>query len=410
MDKIIRTLSVTLDLAQISSMDNTNVIEKFSDINFSNHSFLHHSDRSTYIALEIAKKLNLDENKLKLIYLAAQLQDIGSVNSLRKSNTSESFIKQHCIYGAEILKCFPVFPEISEILLYHHENWNGTGPMGKIENEIPIESQILRISDLVEVSYNENMPSYKQRDLIIDWVKNNKDKIFSPYISDAFLDIASKDLFWFDIEAMNSLNFILSKTFPGLYTDIDLDEFNTIALIFSKIIDNKSNFTARHSREIAVLAYNVSKFLGYDDEKCLKMKISGLLHDIGKLAIPSEILDKESALTGEEFSIIKSHVYYTKTILEEIEGIEDISRWASNHHEKLNGNGYPQSLTSSDLSEECRILAVCDIYQALTEDRPYRKGLKREKAYAILDGMVNDGFICKIAVKNLKETLASYKM
>jgi HD-GYP domain-containing protein (c-di-GMP phosphodiesterase class II) len=143
----------------------------------------------------------------------------------------------------------------------------------------------------------------------------------------------------------------------------------------------------------------------YDEEKCIKMKIAGLLHDIGKLSIPIEILDKNGKLTPEEFDIIKSHVYYTRIILDKIEDIPDISEWASNHHEKLNGAGYPAGITGAELSEESRILAVCDIYQALTEDRPYRCGLKVEKALSIMDDMVDGGFICRDALKHLKSAV-----
>jgi HD-GYP domain-containing protein (c-di-GMP phosphodiesterase class II) len=156
---------------------------------------------------------------------------------------------------------------------------------------------------------------------------------------------------------------------------------------------------------ISNLAFMVSKYLGYSEEKCLEMKIAGLLHDIGKLAIPNSILDKNGSLTQDEFSIIKSHVYYTKMILDGIEDIREISDWASNHHEKLNGTGYPRNLDESKLFEESRIMGVCDIYQALTEDRPYRNGLDKNKTFAILDGMVLDGLICGDALNTLKEAL-----
>ena len=195
-------------------------------------------------------------------------------------------------------------------------------------------------------------------------------------------------------------NIIKSQSCEELYKYIE--DFEKIAYMFSEIIDNKSKFTAKHSRNISNLAYEVSKYLNYPEEKCVKMRIAGLLHDIGKLAIPSRILDKNSSLSADEFSIIKSHVYYTKIILDRIEDIPDISEWASNHHEKLNGKGYPRALSSKDLSEESRIMAICDIYQALTEDRPYRKGLSNEKTFSIMYEMVNDNFICGKTVGYLK--------
>ncbi len=89
--------------------------------------------------------------------------------------------------------------------------------------------------------------------------------------------------------------------------------------------------------------------------------------------MPREILEKPASLTPEEFTIIKSHVYYTKYILDGIEGFEDISRIAGNHHERLDGNGYANGVRGEELSLYERVMAICDVYQALTEERPYRK-------------------------------------
>lgn len=203
------------------------------------------------------------------------------------------------------------------------------------------------------------------------------------------------------------MDIILNREKPKFDIYIDLNNFEIIAEIFANIIDSKSSFTAKHSKGIAKLAYEVSRCIGYDCDKCKKMKIAGLLHDIGKLAIPLSILDKKGSLTPEEFEIIKSHVYYTKIILDRIEDIPEISIWASNHHEKLNGRGYPAGLTAESLSQESRILGVCDIYQALTEDRPYRDGLGRERALSIMKDMADNNFICKDALNNLKDTLSA---
>jgi HD-GYP domain-containing protein (c-di-GMP phosphodiesterase class II) len=201
------------------------------------------------------------------------------------------------------------------------------------------------------------------------------------------------------------MDFVLDNISPKLNTDLNLHQFEKIAYILASLIDGKSRFTAKHSRGISELAFRVSKHIGYNEEKCLIMKIAGLLHDVGKLAIPNSILDKNGSLTKSEFSIIKSHVYYTKIILDRIEDIKEISDLASNHHEKLNGLGYPRKLNSDNLSIGSRIMCVCDIYQALTEDRPYRNGLSQEKAFSILDEMVSDGFVCNEALLQLKETL-----
>ncbi|MCY6485659.1 HD-GYP domain-containing protein [Clostridium aestuarii] len=405
LDKTIRAISTALDLAEINSVENIEIVEKISNIDYSRHHFTHHSKRTAYIALKLSNLFNLNDQYRKSLYIASLLHDIGAVNSLKITHTSATFIKEHCINGANIVKPFPIFDDISDIILYHHENFNGSGPIGLKDSKIPLASQIIRIADLVELLYDESHPPYAQKNTIIDWINTKANTIFSKEIVDAFMKISSVEAFWFDLENVTFIDLILDKISPKINNYLDLKEFETIASVFSNIIDAKSNFTARHSRGISELAYMISKHLKYSEEKCAKMKIAGLLHDIGKLAIPSNILDKNGSLTSEEFSIIKSHVYYTSIILERIEDIPDISAWASNHHEKLNGKGYPRGLSSKDLSEESKILAVCDIYQALIEDRPYRKGLSRTKAFAILDEMSEENGICKSALKHFKNAL-----
>jgi HD-GYP domain-containing protein (c-di-GMP phosphodiesterase class II) len=108
-------------------------------------------------------------------------------------------------------------------------------------------------------------------------------------------------------------------------------------------------------------------------------------------------------LTAQEYSTIKSHAYYTRLVLDKIDGIQDICDWASNHHETLNGKGYPESLDYNSLSLESRIISVCDIYQGITEDRPYRAGMSRVEAFKIIDEMVNIGNMDGTVVKMLKE-------
>lgn len=402
---VIRAMSLALDLTQISGYALEEVVHQEASFSTSNHVFLHHSKRTNFIAISIGNHLRLSEDQLKELYVSSLLHDIGVTSSLKSSHNTEAYIKDHSSIGAEIIRSFPYFHNIGDNILYHHENYDGTGAFGLKEEEIPLLSQIIRISDLVEISFDERKPSFLQRENIRNWVKSNSLHLFSEEIAEVFLSISKTDMFWFDMETIGVMEEHSHIKYPTIDIDLNLQEFMPVAYIFSKIIDSKSKFTAEHSYGISELAFRVSKYLKFDEEKCLKMKIAGLLHDVGKLAIPNDILDKPGALSREEFSIIKSHSYYTKIILDTIEGIEDISFWASNHHEKLNGTGYPRLLNKDSLDECSRIMAVCDVYQALTEDRPYRKGLEKKKAFEILYGMVDEEHLCKNAVESLKETL-----
>ena len=133
--------------------------------------------------------------------------------------------------------------------------------------------------------------------------------------------------------------------------------------------------------------------MGFDEETAQKMYLAGALHDIGKVAVGNEILEKPGRLTDEEFTTMKDHASYTYYILSEIDGFEELRDWAAFHHERLDGTGYPFGKTAADLNTQERMMACVDIYQALTESRPYKQGMSHEKACEILKDMADKGWL-----------------
>ena len=128
------------------------------------------------------------------------------------------------------------------------------------------------------------------------------------------------------------------------------------------------------------------------------LKIAGDLHDIGKLKTPRAILEKPGKLTESEFNVMKEHAYDSFLILSEVRGLEQIADWAALHHEKLNGSGYPFHLKSGQIPLGSRIMAVADVFSAVTEDRPYRKGMDREAAIRVLEANADRGALSRSLV------------
>jgi HD-GYP domain-containing protein (c-di-GMP phosphodiesterase class II) len=112
---------------------------------------------------------------------------------------------------------------------------------------------------------------------------------------------------------------------------------------------------------------------------------AALLHDIGKLSVPNNILDKPSKLTAQEWDIVQLHPYYTQQILEKIAGFEELAYVASSHHEKIDGSGYFRKLSGDQLSLPSRVIAVAEVYDALSAKRPYRDALPREQVFSIIE-------------------------
>ena len=154
------------------------------------------------------------------------------------------------------------------------------------------------------------------------------------------------------------------------------------SLVFA--IDAKDPYTSGHSERVALFAKRLGQELGQDEEACQRIYLSGLLHDVGKIGISGAILRKAGRLTDEEYTEIQQHPERAWTMLHDLEHLQHILPGIVHHHEEFDGTGYPDKLSGEDVPLDARIMAVADTYDAMTSDRPYRKGLPQEKVDAIL--------------------------
>jgi HAMP domain-containing protein len=165
----------------------------------------------------------------------------------------------------------------------------------------------------------------------------------------------------------------------------ELDELNWGTLYaLARAIDAKSNWTAGHSERVTELALKIGQAMGLDQNKLDDLHRGGLLHDLGKIGIPPEILDKAGKLTDEEYQLMREHVRIGARILEPIEAYAGIVPVVLHHHEYYDGSGYPDALKGEEIDLGARIFTVADHYDALISDRPYRAGLPREKVIGFI--------------------------
>ena len=291
--------------------------------------------------------------------------------------------------------------DISNVILYHHEHADGTGPFRKKWHEIPLFSRIIHLADIVDIIGNSIESADHRWDFICQYLSQNKDRLFDSECVNAFQKGFTKESFMCLRD--DSFETKLWEIVPREKQFFDWETCKNVADFFAKIVDYKSSFTSRHSIGVAEKASLLARYMGYDSIIVQKMYLAGALHDIGKMAVGNEILEKPDKLTDDEFSKMKNHAGYTYLILSEVNDFEDIRDWAAFHHEKLNGKGYPFEKTADELNEPERMMACVDIYQALTEDRPYKKGLSHEKTCDILDDMSQKGFIDSDISKTIRE-------
>ncbi len=213
--------------------------------------------------------------------------------------------------------------------------------------------------------------------------------IFVPELVDAFQTVAGKEYFWLDAVSP-SLDRVLARWAGGMTVELDLTGLLALARLFGEIIDFRSPFTATHSRGVAATAEALGCFTGLSETECQMIMVAGYLHDLGKLAVPVEILEKPGPLTADEYNVVKAHTFYTYRILEAIPGLETINAWGAYHHERLDGSGYPFHRNAAGLPLGSRIVAVADTFTAVIEDRPYRKGMPPEEAVKLLKDKVRE--------------------
>ncbi|MCH5282051.1 MAG: HD domain-containing protein [Treponema sp.] len=306
---------------------------------------------------------------------------------------------RHCIIGESNIRLLPFRTDVENIILHHHENADGTGALKKNSSETTLKSQILHLADVIDIRHRRATMTEAEFDEIRGWVKSQSGKLFSKETVELFLE--SVDFETIDHIQNTGLLEYLHKELHTIVREYTDEEIHNIADLFAKIIDYKSEFTQSHSRGVADKAEFMARHYGFDKEKTVRFYFAGAMHDIGKMIVSNDILEKSGKLTIDEFAKMKNHASATHYILNQINGIPDIVEWASNHHEKLNGSGYPRGLSEKELDFEDQLMACIDIYQALTEKRPYKDGMSHEKTISIMMDMANKGELNKKIVQDI---------
>ncbi|MCB2292673.1 HD domain-containing protein [Clostridium algoriphilum] len=360
-----------------------------------------HQHRTAFIALELSKTANLEPEITENIFTAALLHDIGAISVEEKiaiQNFQEIDENIHTIRGELLLEQIPWLRKISKIVRNHHRNWNDW--KDGIENPVVFSSQIILLSDYVERLIDRNKYILHQINDIVSAIKKLSDTVINKNIVTYFLDLSKREEFWLDLTSPRLHSLLLHNgQFKNM--QIELEDVSLISNLYRDLIDFKSRFTATHTSGVSECAVMLSELLGLAQLDVKSMMIAGNFHDIGKLVIPNSILEKPSKLTVDEFAIIRCHTYHTFRTLNSIGGLERIAEWAAYHHEKLDGSGYPFHLTNEEIGTGSRIMAVADIFTAISEDRPYRKGMDRNEIYKIIKTQANDNLLDKRIVELL---------
>jgi putative nucleotidyltransferase with HDIG domain len=402
-----------------------------------------HANRSCLLALRIGKAVGLSKETLDELYYAALLKDVGcSSNSSRmcqivggddrrvkagakladwtkpwKSDTrtlrmlwrevlpgepawrkaarmvrmglmqqrnSRELIEIRCDRGASIVRKIGLGDEVAQAVRHLDEHWDGGGFPGMLRGrEIPVLSRVLGVAQhldafAAECGTAEAMATLEQR----------SGRWFDPVLVKAAQALDREGRLW---EACRGTDgaaaahaAVLAVEPQGAADALRPAGLDAICDAFAEVVDAKSPYTYHHSQGVRQAAMAIGTVLELGPEHKQMLSRAALLHDLGKLSVPNSILDKQGKLTESEFKVMKGHSLLSRQILARLGTFEEIAQIAGNHHEKLDGTGYPYGLGAEQLGLDSRLLAVADVYAALSEDRPYREGMSSTEIGAIM--------------------------
>jgi HD-GYP domain-containing protein (c-di-GMP phosphodiesterase class II) len=358
------------------------------------------------------KTVNYHNLKEALGYITRNIQPDGSafkramyLKDIVRSGTdgSRALTRTRCERGANIARMLGFNEDTAMAIHSLDEHWNGKGyPDGLIGDRIPLYARIINLAQSAEIFFR-----LSGVDAALDVCEERSGTWFDPELVTALLKTRIDSGFWRNLE-IASVGSLVRPLEPEDHPLIaDEDRLDQVAEAFAQVIDAKSPFTASHSVGVATIAVGVSRLTGASDVELRDMWRAGLLHDIGKLGISNSILDKPDKLDAREWRLMKEHPKYSMEILSRISAFRGIAPIAGAHHERIDGSGYHQGLSGSQLSKPARILAVADVCEALMADRPYRDSMPMEQVLEIIDGEAGSGLDIE-SVEALKIFLETY--
>ncbi len=373
--QVIHSLSEALDLVGIDEVN--------------------HGKRVAFMAVACGKAMQLSTEQLDTIHHASLLHDCGvSSTQVHRKLVTEldwSGAQEHCTRGKELLARCHLFDGLPPIIYYHHTHWEDLP--SHLDPDLALISNLIYLTDRVDalIAQHGGADILMARHPICDTIKKYRDFLFKPELVDIFLKLATREFFWLSLDTKHLTSYLMDMERQTDEEPVDAHMLLEVATIFADIVDAKSTFTVEHSRGVARLAKFLGSLLGYSEDVLYMLEAAGLLHDLGKLNVPDEILDKPGPLTDSEMAIMMRHSFESYQILHRIKGFEKITQWAAFHHEGMSGAGYPFHKTPNSLSTEARIIAVADVFQALAQKRPYRESLTPEKIIITMTDMAKKG-------------------
>jgi HD-GYP domain-containing protein (c-di-GMP phosphodiesterase class II) len=365
------------------------------------------------IAGSIAKMMSLSEREVASVVYAALLHDIGLVGlvsdiypHLPPGLTEKQLFQNHALQNARVIgnpyeqpvsnELFPLFhqhplaakeflrkvclsQDVGDFISTHHELCDGSGyPFGLVQEQIPMGGRILAFADVaecvLEVTVRESSAFTSRKHALESFMQIKAPGKFDPDVIAVFQNMLETNEDFIKMISSLEVENMVRCLLPERTLPLSGSALLGVAEAIGGLADTTmSLYKAGRSRRVADLALMLAENLGIHREQCGELAMAALLMDVGHLGTPAAILMKKGPLTSDERAILHDHPLLTQEVLKSVPGFENITLWASEHHERMNGKGYPGNKKGFEISIGGRILALADVFDALTSPRPYRQ-------------------------------------
>jgi putative nucleotidyltransferase with HDIG domain len=416
-----------------------------------------HASRTALIAMRIATSLGLPDEQRSALYYAAMLKDLGCSSNaarlstlfgaddqllkhafkltnwtatrdsaryafkyslpgkgriakawhmlmlgVREQGSARQMVQTRCERGADIARMLRLPLGSAEAIHALDEHWDGSGlPTGVSGSGIPLLGRIVGLAQTVEVFQS----AFDVR-AAYEMAHARRGTWFDPVMVDCLCAFELDAEFWHDLRTGDTLKLAHAIEPEDRIIRCDEAQLDLVAEAFARVIDAKSPYTSRHSYNVAAISTGIGEALALSPRDMRTLRRAALLHDIGKLGVSNRILDKPAALDDEEWSAMRQHTRFTLEILKRVARFRQFAATAAAHHERLDGSGYHLGLRGDELNTIARIIAVADVTESLSADRPYRAGMPVDEVHRIVGELVQKNHLCPVAFDALRGTFA----
>ncbi|MBI1422094.1 MAG: HD domain-containing protein [Gammaproteobacteria bacterium] len=313
---------------------------------------------------------------------------------------ADELVETRCERGADIAMRLGFNEKIADGIRYLDEHWNGQGRPYHIRGDrIPIHSRIALLAQVIDVFFQAAGQDAAEAE-----VHKRRGSWFDPELVDVFMVLRHDQPFWQQLADDNiqlTIQNMAPESEPVMLSEERLDD---ITAAFGMIVDSKSPYTFNHSSRVAQYTLAIAEELGVPVSRQHFLRRGAFLHDIGKLGVSNDILDKPGKLDEAEWQAVRDHAKYTEVILSHLSPFAELAKVAGAHHERLDGGGYPYGLTANEICLETRIITVADIFDAITAARPYRGAIPvdrsieimRKEVHTAIDEAVLDALVARL--------------